>query len=139
MTVVTRSFQFHTNGLDDVIDITEKVQEVLKRSKLSSGVATVFIPGSIASITTIEHEPGLVKDIKTLGERIAPSNEEYGHNATWGDGNGFSHVRAAVIGPSLAVPFDGKKLLLGTWQQIVVIDHDNRGRDRTLIVQVMGE
>ena len=139
MTVVTKSIQFNTKGRDDVVDITGEVQEAVAKSKLSSGIATAFVPGSTASVTTIEYEPGLVRDIKDLGERIAPSDEDYAHNETWGDGNGFSHVRAAAIGPSLTVPFEKSKLLLGTWQQIVVIDHDNRSRSRRVVVQVMGE
>ena len=139
MTVVTKSIQLSTRGRDDVIDITDHVQEVVVKAKVSSGIVTAFIPGSTASITTIEYEPGLVKDIKNLGERIAPSDKEYAHNETWGDGNGCSHVRAATIGPSLTVPFENKKLLLGTWQQIVVIDHDNRARSRRVVIQVIGE
>ena len=139
MTVVTKSIQLSTRGRDDVIDITDHVQEVVVKAKVSSGIVTAFIPGSTASVTTIEYEPGLVKDIKNLGERIAPSDEEYAHNETWGDGNGCSHVRAATIGPSLTVPFENEKLLLGTWQQIVVIDHDNRSRSRKVVIQVIGE
>ena len=139
MAVTTEHVRIDTKGRDDVVDITEKVSGVVDGSGVSSGTVTVFVSGSTASVTTIEHESGLVRDIKDLGERLAPSDQEYGHNETWGDGNGHSHIRAAVIGPSLTVPFEKKKLLLGTWQQIVVIDHDNRPRSRNIVVQVMGE
>jgi len=139
MTVITTAIKISTKGRDDVIDVTSDVQDAVNGSKMTSGIATVFIPGSTASVTTMEYEPGLVRDIKGLGERIAPSDQEYGHNETWGDGNGFSHIRAAAIGPSLTVPFDKGKLMLGTWQQIVVIDHDNRSRQRSVVIQLMGE
>ena len=139
MTVITTAIKISTKGMDDVIDVTSEVQDAVAGSKLTSGIATIFISGYTASVTTMEYEPGLVRDIKGLGERIAPSDQEYGHNETWGDGNGFSHVRATVIGPSLTVPFDKGKLMLGTWQQIVVIDHDNRSRQRNVVIQLIGE
>jgi len=139
MPVVTRSIKISTKGNDDVVDITSKVAELVSGSKIKSGLVNVFISGSTASVTTIEYEPGLVKDIRNLCERIAPSDEDYAHNETWGDGNGHSHIRASVIGPSLTVPFSGGKMALGTWQQIVVIDHDVRARSRDISVQIMGE
>jgi len=139
MPVATRSIKISTKGKDDVVDITPEVGKLVSGSKLKSGIVNVFISGSTASVTTLEYEPGLIKDIKDLGERIAPSNEDYAHNATWGDGNGHSHIRASVIGPSLTVPFSEGKLMLGTWQQIVVIDHDTRSRSREIAVQIMGE
>lgn len=139
MPVATRTIKISTKGNDDVIDITSKVAELVSGSKIRSGLANVFITGSTASVTTIEYEPGLVRDIKALGERIAPSNEDYSHNETWGDGNGHAHIKASVIGPSLTVPFTGGKMALGTWQQIVVIDHDTKARSRDIAVQIIGE
>jgi len=139
MPVATGSIKISTKGNDDVVDITSKVAEIVSGSKIKSGLVNVFVSGSTASVTTIEYEPGLIKDIKVLGERLAPSDEEYSHNDTWGDGNGHSHIRASVIGPSLTVPFAKGKMALGTWQQIVIIDHDTRARSRDIAVQVMGE
>jgi secondary thiamine-phosphate synthase enzyme len=139
MPVASGTIKISTRGNDDVIDITSKVADIVSGSKIKGGLANVFVSGSTASVTTIEYEPGLIKDIKKLGERIAPSDEDYAHNETWGDGNGYSHIRASVIGPSLTVPFAKGKLMLGTWQQIVVIDHDTRARTREIAVQIMGE
>jgi len=139
MPVVSGSIKISTKGNDDVVDITSKVAEIVSGSKIKNGLVNVFVSGSTASVTTIEYEPGLIKDIKVLGERLAPSKEDYSHNETWGDGNGYSHIRASVIGPSLTVPFTKGKMALGTWQQIVVIDHDNRARSRDIAVQIMGE
>jgi secondary thiamine-phosphate synthase enzyme len=139
MPVATVLIKISTKGNDDVVDITSKVAEIVSGSKIKSGLVNVFVSGSTASVTTIEYEPGLVRDVKALGERLAPSNEEYSHNDTWGDGNGHSHIKASVIGPSLTVPFTGGKMTLGTWQQVVVIDHDTRARARDIIVQIMGE
>ena len=128
-----------SQGHDQVIDITTKVAQHVTDSKIEQGVATIFIHGSTASVTTIEYEPGLVKDIKALGEKLAPAKERYAHDDTWHDGNGHSHIRASTIGPSLTVPIENKAMTLGTWQQIVVIDHDNKSRSRRIVVQVMGE
>ncbi len=139
MAVITNSIKIATKGKDDVINVTSKVGDIVSRSKIINGMVTVFVPGSTASVTTMEFEPGLIKDIKAMGERIAPSNEEYAHHQTWDDGNGSSHIRASVIGPSLIVPFVGRKMMLGPWQQIVMIDHDVRPRSREIIVQMMGE
>ncbi len=139
MPVKSGSIKIDTKGKDEVVDITSKVAELISTSKIKSGLVNVFVSGSTASVTTIEYEPGLVRDIKVLGERLAPSGEEYSHNATWGDGNGHSHIRASVIGPSLTVPFENGKMKLGTWQQIVVIDHDTRARSRDIAVQIIGE
>ena len=139
MPVATGSIKISTKGNDDVVDITSKVAEIVSGSKIKSGLVNVFVSGSTASVTTIEYEPGLVRDVKALGERLAPSDEDYSHNDTWGDGNGHSHIKASVIGPSLTVPFTAGKMALGTWQQIVVIDHDTRARSRDIAVQVMGE
>jgi len=139
MPVVTKRIKISTKGRDDVKDITGQVAEIISGSKISDGSVTVFVSGSTASVTTIEYEPGLIADIKDLGERIAPAGETYAHNETWGDGNGYSHIRASVIGPSLTVPFADGKMTLGTWQQIVIIDHDTRGRNRDIVVQIIGE
>jgi len=139
MPVITKRIKISTKGKDDVIDITGKVAEIIGKSEIADGNVTVFVSGSTASVTTIEYEPGLVKDIKGLGERLAPSNIVYAHNEKWGDGNGYSHIRASAIGPSLTVPFEGGKMTLGVWQQIVVVDHDTRGRTRDIVVSVMGE
>ena len=139
MIVKSKAVKLNSHGNDDVIDITSKVAEAVEFSKIKSGQVLVFVVGSTASVTTIEYEPGLKKDIKTAGERIAPSNIDYAHHATWNDDNGKSHIRASFIGPSLVVPVVKSRLTLGTWQQIVVIDHDTRARSREAIIQVMGE
>ncbi|BAI60804.1 conserved hypothetical protein [Methanocella paludicola SANAE] len=139
MTVVTKTFSFQSKGRDDMIDITSNVQDSLTASGLTSGIVIVFVPGSTASITTIEYEPGLLKDFPRAMEKLAPREAHYDHDARWGDGNGHSHVRASTIGPSLVVPFQNGRLMLGTWQQIIFIDFDNRPRSRNVIVQAMGE
>lgn len=139
MLIKTKHINLETKGHDQVIDLTDKIRSIIESSKIKDGLVTAFVPGSTASVTTIEYEPGLVKDISELGERIAPANEVYRHNETWGDGNGYSHIRAAVIGPSISIPIENSKMALGTWQQIVLIDHDVRPRSRNVIVQVMGE
>lgn len=137
--VKTKRIKLSTKGRDDVIDITSQVEEAVSGSKISNGLVAVFIPGSTASVTTIEYEGGLVKDIKTVDEKLIPSNVTYAHDSTWGDGNGYAHLRASLIGPSLTVPVVNGSLTLGTWQQIVVIDHDNRSRSREVIIQVIGD
>ncbi len=137
--VVSKSIKLKSRGETDVIDITDKVSEHVERSKVKDGIVTIFVPGSTAGLTTIEFESGLIRDTRQAFEVIAPRNGEYHHNLRWHDGNGFSHVRAAILGPSLSVPFSNKRLHLGTWQQIVFIDFDNRPRSRELIVQIIGE
>jgi secondary thiamine-phosphate synthase enzyme len=128
-----------TRGYADVQDLTPSVRTLLKKTGMRNGLVTVFVPGSTAGITTIEYEPGVVEDLKKAIERLAPQNIHYDHDARWGDGNGFAHVRASLLGPSLTVPFQEGNLLVGTWQQIVLIDFDNRPRNREIIVQVTGE
>jgi secondary thiamine-phosphate synthase enzyme len=128
-----------TGGDGDVIDLTSSVAENVKKSGIANGMVCVHIPGSTAGITTVEYEPGLQKDLPEFFKRIIPRGAKYHHDATWGDGNGFSHVRAALVGPSLTVPISSGKLVLGTWQQIVLLDFDNRPRKRKIVVQVMGE
>ena len=128
-----------TKGDGEIIDITPKVQKQLTESDISGGIVTVFVKHSTCGITTVEYEPGLIEDLGKLWERIAPKNIPYAHDAHWGDGNGYAHVRASLLGASLTVPFVDKKLALGTWQQIILVDFDNRPRNRTVVVQVMGE
>jgi secondary thiamine-phosphate synthase enzyme len=138
MTIETHSFEIKSKGKTDILDITENVQSIVETNHFSEGSALVFIGGSTAGITTIEFEPGLLKDYPAFFEKIAPSKETYKHDETWNDGNGFSHVRAALQGASFMVPFVNGKLLLGTWQQIILLDFDNRPRNRKVIVQVSG-
>jgi len=128
-----------TQGQVDVVDITAEVQERVDASGWRRGLAIVFAPGSTASVTTMEYESGLVSDIKEAIQRLVPDDIKYAHDARWRDNNGYSHVRAAMLGPSLAVPITDGRLTLGTWQQIVVVDFDNRARSRTIYVQIMGE
>jgi secondary thiamine-phosphate synthase enzyme len=137
--VLSDAISLSTKGFTDIQDITSQVAAIVSRSKIKNGTVTVFCPGSTGGVTTIEHEGGVLEDLKKAIERIAPSNIPYAHDQRWGDGNGFSHVRAALLGPSLTVPILRGSLALGTWQQIVFIDFDNRGRRRNIVVQVMGE
>ena len=128
-----------TAGFCDVIDITAKVREYLEKEKIQNGLATLFVSGSTAALTTIEHEPGLIQDLKEFVERYIPSDRRYHHDDRWGDDNGFSHVRASLFGPSLAIPIENGRLCLGTWQQNVLLDFDNRARTREITIQFMGE
>ncbi len=140
MKVKTVELSFEKKKEDmNIIDITEEVSNALKDSKLKDGTVTVFVSGSTASISTIEFEPNLVKDMENAMERIAPSDIEYEHHKTWGDDNGKSHVRATIVGPSLTIPFKDSKLLLGQWQQISLMDFDVPKRRRKVIVNIMGE
>jgi len=139
MAVRTYEFELGTKGFADIIDVTDKVSALLKKSGLSDGLATVFVPGSTAGVTTVEFESGLVKDLKEAFERVAPSGITYAHDARWGDGNGFSHVRSSLLKTSLTIPFSDGSLILGTWQQIIVVDFDNRSRRRRVVVQLVGE
>jgi secondary thiamine-phosphate synthase enzyme len=137
--VTTDTISLRTKGFSDVLDITENVKQIAEQSGIQNGLVNVFCSGSTGSITTIEFESGVINDLKKAIERIAPSNISYEHDKRWGDGNGFSHVRAALMKPSLTIPLAKGKLTLGTWQQIVFMDFDNRERDRNIVVQVMGE
>lgn len=137
--IYTKDIALSTRGFSDIIDITPQAAEAVEKSGIADGIFTAFVSGSTAGITTVEYEPGLVEDLKAALERLVPSDGAYAHNQAWGDGNGFSHVRAALLGPSCSCPVRNGKLLLGTWQQIVVIDFDNRPRQRNIVVQVMGE
>ncbi len=137
--VLSETISLSTRGFCDIQDITSPVTALVEKSQISDGTVTVFCPGSTGAVTTIEYESGVLEDLKKAIERMAPSNIPYAHDQRWGDGNGFSHVRAALLGPSLTVPVTVGKLALGTWQQIVFIDFDNRSRRRKIVVQVMGE
>jgi secondary thiamine-phosphate synthase enzyme len=139
MSVVTSSIQLDTRGNADIHDLTGEVTQAVRRSGLQNGTVTIFCPSSTSALTTIEYEPGLVQDLRRLFDEIIPSGRPYAHNAAWGDGNGHSHVRASLLGPSLSVPFVETRLTLGTWQQIIYVDFDNRARHRKLVVQIIGE
>ena len=128
-----------SNGENEMIDITRQTDGAIKESKLQDGVVVIFVSGSTAAVTTIEYEPGLKKDFPKMLARLAPSDIEYEHDITWHDGNGHSHVRASLIGPSLAVPFKKGRLMLGVWQQIVLLEMDTRGRERNIVLQMIGE
>ena len=137
--VYSETISLSTKGFTDMIDITDRVVSVLERSEIENGLATVFCSGSTGAITTIEYESGVLQDLQKAIEKIVPSNIPYEHDRRWGDGNGFSHVRAALMKPSLSIPVTKGRLTLGTWQQIVFVDFDNRKRERNILVQVIGE
>ncbi len=137
--VVTKKISLQTEGNCDIIDITPQVEQQVAKAGVNSGTATLFVAGSTAGISTIEFESGSLSDFKTMWERNVPQNIPYNHDRRWGDGNGYSHVRASLLGASLVVPFNDKRLTLGTWQQIVLVDFDNRPRSREVILQIMGE
>lgn len=137
--VKTKRIKLSTKGHDHVINITGEVEQAVTESKIREGIATVFVYGSTASVSTVEYEPGLVKDIKNIDEKLVPSDVSYNHDETWGDANGYAHLRATIYGPSITVPIVKGEMTLGTWQQIIVIDHDNRPRTREIIIQIMGE
>ncbi|MDD5671408.1 MAG: secondary thiamine-phosphate synthase enzyme YjbQ [Candidatus Omnitrophica bacterium] len=136
-----KSYKIHvgTNGFCDIKDLTPEVREKIDHSGIREGQATVFVVGSTAGLTTVEYEPGLVRDLQELFEEIAPQGKDYHHEKTWHDGNGFSHVRASLLKPSLTVPVVDGQMTLGTWQQIILIDFDNTSRNREIVLQVMGE
>jgi secondary thiamine-phosphate synthase enzyme len=137
--VITRRIEVSTRGQGDTHDITERVAAELQASGVGAGIVTIFVVGSTAGLTTIEYEPGAVSDFNRLMEELAPREQEYRHHLRWGDDNGSSHVRAALLGPSLTVPFADRRLALGTWQQIVLVEFDTRPRTRELVVQIVGE
>jgi secondary thiamine-phosphate synthase enzyme len=139
MSVITTIITVSSNGENDIIDITRQIDEAIKATMLQDGIVAIFVSGSTAALTTIEYEPGLKKDFPKMLARIAPSQIEYAHDNTWHDGNGHSHVRASLIGPSLTVPFKNKDLMLGTWQQIVLLEMDTRSRERKIVVQMVGD
>jgi secondary thiamine-phosphate synthase enzyme len=139
MTVKTGNLTLVTKGHTDIHDISREVRRLVEQSGLRSGTVTVFCPSSTSGLTTVEFEPGAVADLKRMFEELVPSGRDYAHNATWGDGNGHSHMRASLLGPSLTIPFVEKTLTLGTWQQIIYVDFDIRPRQRELVVQIVGE
>jgi secondary thiamine-phosphate synthase enzyme len=139
MTVSTHIISLQTRGDADVHDITGKVSDAVHSSKLQNGTATIFCPSSTSGVTTIEYESGALSDLRRLFDEIVSPNREYKHNERWGDGNGHAHVRAALLGPSLGIPFVKGRLMLGAWQQIIYMDFDNRPRSRELVVQIIGE
>lgn len=139
MAVKTESISLSTRGNIDILDITDQIANALSKSGLTSGAATVFCPSSTSALTTIEFEGGALSDLRRLFDEIVPVNREYAHNERWHDGNGHSHVRAALLGPSITIPFVDRQLTLGTWQQVIYVDFDNRPRQRKLIVQLIGD
>ena len=139
MAVITKQIKISSKSENDIIDITEQVANAISESGISNGTITVFVSGSTGAITTIEYEPGLVNDFPEMLSRIAPDDINYEHEQRWHDGNGRSHVKASLVGPSLTVPFKDGQLLLGTWQQIVFLELDTRARTRTLVLQIIGE
>jgi len=139
MVVDSHTLSIRTGREGEVVDITGQLQELVNGSKLSDGIAFLFVPGSTAALTTIEYEPGLVSDFPNALDRLVPRDISYEHEKRWHDGNGHSHVKAALVGPDLAVPFQKRKLMLGTWQQIVFVELDVRPRQREVIVQLIGE
>jgi secondary thiamine-phosphate synthase enzyme len=139
MTVITKAIKINSKGENDMVDITDQTLKAIEESNLKDGIVTVFVSGSTAALTTIEYEPGLRNDFPMMLKRIIPKDIEYEHDKTWHDGNGHSHVRASLIGPSLTVPFKDGNLILGTWQQIVFFELDTRSRERRITIQIIGE
>jgi secondary thiamine-phosphate synthase enzyme len=139
VTVHTAEIALETKGDAQIVDVTARVRAAVAESGLRAGIGCVFVPGATAAVTTMEYEPGCVADLQRLMDRLAPPSRDYAHEQRWHDGNGHSHLRAALLGPSLSFPFAGGEPVLGTWQQIVVIDFDNHPRTRKIVVQLVGE
>ncbi len=139
MKIKTTKLLYNTAGFCDIIDITDKIEEEIAKEKINSGLVTILIAGSTAALTTIEYEPGLLADLKEFVEKHIPSDRSYHHDDRWGDNNGFSHLRASLFGPSVSIPIENGRPMLGTWQQVVLLDFDNRPRTREVIVQIIGE
>ncbi|MEW6237490.1 MAG: secondary thiamine-phosphate synthase enzyme YjbQ [Candidatus Omnitrophota bacterium] len=139
MQVITERIHVNSNGNTHIIDLTPEIQKIVSNHDVNDGIVTVFVPGATAALSTVEYEPGLLRDIPEMLEELIPSKKTYHHDETWHDGNGHSHLRATLIGPSLTIPFEKKSLTLGTWQQVVLLDFDNRARHRSVVVQIMGE
>lgn len=139
MKVLSDTIQLHSEGEGDIIDMTVQLSNTVEESKIKNGTVTIFVSGSTAAVTTIEYEPGLVHDFPEMLSRVVPKDIEYEHDNTWHDGNGHSHIRSSLIGPSLTIPIIGGKLTLGTWQQVVLLEMDTRSRNRTVILQIIGE
>ena len=134
-----RRIRIRTGGNCDIIDITRQVEKEIEDCGIDSGIVTVFAVGSTAGVCTIEYESGLLSDFSAMCDKLIPARIGYDHDRAWGDGNGHSHLRASVVGPSLTIPFNSKRMVLGTWQQIVYVDFDNRPRSREIVLQIMGE
>ena len=137
--IATKRISLQSKGHGDILDITRQVEQKVAATEITDGTVTVFVSGSTAGVTTIEYESGVLSDLQQMWESLIPRDIPYNHDARWGDGNGYAHVRASLLGASLVVPFQGKRLMLGTWQQIVLIDFDNRPRSRQILLQIMGE
>ena len=137
--IVQNKIELNTKGFNDIVDITSRIQDNITASKVKDGYVLVFVPGATGGITTIEYEPGLLQDLPEMFEKIAPMNKSYFHDKTWHDGNGYAHLRSALIGPDITVPIQDNNMVLGTWQQIVFLDFDNRPRQRYLHIQICGE
>ena len=138
MLIVNNKIELKTKGNTDIVDITDQIKKVFNEAELNKGLCTIFVPGATGALTTLEFEPGVVRDIKDALEKVAPMEGFYSHNTKWGDENGVAHVRAALMKPDLSIPFSAGELTLGTWQQIVFIDFDVRARDREIMVQFIG-
>lgn len=139
MKVITKELSYRSRGNTDIIELSTDLEKLLSKQEIESGLVTVFVVGSTAGITTIEYESGLVEDFQKMFERLIPQNTRYAHNDRWHDGNGYAHVRASLLGSSCIIPLVNHKLCLGTWQQVILVDFDNRPRERKIIVQIMGE
>jgi secondary thiamine-phosphate synthase enzyme len=137
--ISSKIIHISTRGHGDIVEITDQVNDAVQNSGINNGLVTVFVVGSTAGLTTIENESGLISDFKSMWERLVPGNIRYEHNERWMDGNGYAHVRASLLGPSLTIPLVNQKLTLGTWQQIILVDFDNRARQREIVVQITGE
>jgi len=138
MDIIQHKLSIRTKGSGDLLDITPDITQLLHSSGLKDGNMTVFVVGSTAGLTTFEYEPGLIEDVRSFYQKLIPDNKRYSHDKTWGDANGFSHLRAALTGQSLTIPFENSKLLLGTWQQVVLAEFDTRPRQRQVVVQMIG-
>lgn len=139
ITIQTKKITEKTAGYCDIIDITPKLRAEIHKENIHKGSITAFVSGSTAALTTIEHEPGLIEDLKEFVERLIPSKRRYHHDDRWGDDNGFSHLRASLFGPSITIPIEDGNACLGTWQQVILLDFDNRPRTREIVVQLIGE
>jgi secondary thiamine-phosphate synthase enzyme len=139
MKILTETIQLSTKGHNQIIDITTDIDAVIKNSCITDGIVNLFVVGSTAAITTIEFEPGLLKDLPEALDKLAPINKRYHHDDRWGDGNGYAHVRASLVGASITIPITGAAMNLGTWQQVILVDFDNRERERKIICKIMGE
>lgn len=137
--IISKNLEYNTKGNLDLIDITDDLGRIIEDTNVQNGTVTVFVVGSTAAVTTFEYEPGMIRDMNDLYEKVAPVKKHYSHDDTWGDANGFSHIRAALQGPSLVIPLIEGKLTLGTWQQVVLAEFDNQPRNRNIVIQIMGE